>query len=458
MGNDPGTRVGGDLPRAVVRVRVDDEDLVEQREALDHLLDRTLHDRADRLRLVEGRQDEADGRALLGLERGQPAQVAELRMVEVRLAEPAVDARRDRADRLGRPVGGGERLGPGGELVERGAGDLLAGLDDDDGRLRARRDRFGERAEQIRLAVGSEGLRRGAHHHEVRLLGFAQDRRPDVRRLAQERLAVAVQVLLHEGGQRVLRLGSHGGGDPRRDEVEDRHRRPVRAGDRVGETDRELGVRSAADRHEDPPDRRGAALLDDRDVARGIADDFVDRRREHRRPVAVAGVRRLAAPAEDHEVRLLLAGSLDDALGRPPADAHDGMDRRAFGREVEDALEEPAGVPRPRRALRQRHPLGHLDDPERGQLAALVEDRRAELDQLLGGERVGDRDQDPRGERRAAHARTSAWAFFAGFPVQRSTRYGFSSSNSRAWRSTRSSACSVVIERFSMTKLPTRPK
>ena len=189
-------------------------------------------------------------------------------MVEVRLAEPALDASRDRADLLGRPVGGGQRLGTGGELVERGAGDLLAGLDDDDGRLRARRDRLRQRPEQVRLTVGSERLRRGAHHHEVGLLGLAQDRRPDVRRLAQERLAVRVQVLLHEGGQRVLGLGSHGRGDPRRDEVQDRHRRPVRAGDRVGEADRELGVRSAADRHEDPLDRRGAALLDDRDVAR----------------------------------------------------------------------------------------------------------------------------------------------------------------------------------------------
>ena len=351
MGDDPGTRVGGDLARLILRVRVDDEDLVEQLEALDHLLHRALHDRADRLRLVEGRQDEADRRALLGLERGQPGQVAELRMVEVRLAEPAIDARRDRADRLGGPVGGGKRLGTRGELVERRAGDLLAGLDDDDGRLRARRDRLGQRAEQVRLAIRPERLGRGAHHHEVGLLGLAQDRGTEVRRLAQERLAVRVQVLLHERGQRVLGLGADGRRDPGRDEVEDSHRGPVRLGDRVGETDRELGVRPAADRHEDPPDRRGAALLDDSDVAGRVAHDLVDRGREHGRAVAVASVRRLAAPAEDHEVRLLLAGCLDDALGRPPADAHDGLNRRSLGREVEDTLQEPTSVPRPRRAL-----------------------------------------------------------------------------------------------------------
>ena len=161
----------------------------------------------------------------------------------------------------------------------------------------------------------------------------------------------ALQVLLHERGQRVLGLGADGRRDPRRDEVEDRHRRPVRLGDRVGETDRELGVWPAADRHEDPPDRRSAALLDDRDVARRVAHDLVDRRREHGRAVAVASVRRLAAPAEDHEVRLLLAGCLDDALGRAPADAHDRLNRRSLGREVEDTLEEPTSVPRPRRAL-----------------------------------------------------------------------------------------------------------
>ena len=60
-----------------------------------------------------------------------------------------------------------------------------------------------------------------------------------------------------------------------------------------------------------------------------------------------------------------------------------------------------------------------------------------------------------------AKAEAGAGAAEAGSAVdarQRSTRYGFSSSNWRAWRSTRSSAWSVVTSRFSMTKLPTRPK
>ncbi len=86
------------------------------------------------------------------------------------------------------------------------------------------------------------------------LLRLAQDRVADVGRLAQDGLAAAADVLLDERGQRPLGLGPDGEGDPGRDEVEDDDRRVVVARDRVGETERELGVRAAADRDEDPPD------------------------------------------------------------------------------------------------------------------------------------------------------------------------------------------------------------
>ena len=173
------------------------------------------------------------------------------------------------------------------------------------------------------------------------------------------------------------------------------------ARDGVGETERQLRVRPAADRDEDAPDLLRAALLDDRDVARRVAHDLVDGRREDGRAVAVAAAGRAPAPAEDDEVGLLLGRRLDDALGGVPADAHDRVDGRPVRGVVEDALEEPPGVAGAGRALGQRHPLGDLDDPERGQLAgALVEHRGAEPDQLLRRHRVGDRDEDPRGERR----------------------------------------------------------
>ena len=71
---------------------------------------------------------------------------------------------------------------------------------------------------------------------------------------------------------------------------------------------------------------------------------------------------RLAAPAEDDEVGLLLRRRLDDALGRVPADPDERVDRRALGGVVEDPLEQAPGLPGAGRALGQRHALGHLDD------------------------------------------------------------------------------------------------
>ena len=378
MLDDPGALGLGDLAGAIGRRRVDDEDLVEQRHAADHLAHRPADDRPDRLLLVERRQHEADRQLLLLLERHQPAQVGELRVVEVRLAEPALDPDRDGARLLGGPVRGGERLGARGELLERAALDGLAGLDDHDRRPRAGGDRLRQRPEQVGLAVGAAGLGRGAHDDEVGLLGLAQDRVPDVGRLAQGGLALAHDVLLDERGERPLRLGPDGQGDPRRDEVEDRDDRVVVAGDGVGEMEGELGVGSAADRDEDPPDVLGAALLDDGDVARRVADDLVDRRREDGRAGAVPAAGGAPAPAEDDEVGLLLRGRLDDPLGGVPADADDRVDGRAVGRVVEHALEEPPGVPRPGGALGQGHALRDLDDPERRQLARPpIEHRRA---------------------------------------------------------------------------------
>ena len=153
-----------------------------------------------------------------------------------------------------------------------------------------------------------------------------------------------------------------------------------------------------------------AALLDDRDVAGGVADHLVDGRRDDGGPVALPVGPGPAAPPEDDQVGLLLGRCLDDALRSVAADAHDRVDRRPVGGVVEDALEQAAGVPGTGRALRQGHALGHLDDPERGDLAVLgVEHRGPEADELLGGHRVGDRDEDATGERRlGAHRGASA--------------------------------------------------
>ena len=65
--------------------------------------------------------------------------------------------------------------------------------------------------------------------------------------------------------------------------------------------------------------------------------------------LAVADARGLAAPAEDEEVRLLLGGCLHDPFGGVAADAHDRVDGRPFGHEVEDFLEQPARLAGARR-------------------------------------------------------------------------------------------------------------
>ena len=89
------------------------------------------------------------------------------------------------------------------------------------------------------------------------------------------------------------------------------------------------------------------------------------------------------------------------------------------------------------RTLGQRHPLRDLDDAEGRQLASTrIEHRGAEPDQLLCRARVRDRDEDAGREGRAGRHQATPSATPCSAACQRSTRYGLSSSNSRAWRST----------------------
>ncbi len=232
----------------------------------------------DRLLLVERRQDQRDRDALLLLELDEAPEVGELGVVEVRFAEPALDARWDGTRLLGGTVGGDERLRLRCQRVERRSADLLARLDDHDRRLGTGGDGLGQRPEQVRVHPVGAGHRRRAHHDEVGLLGLAQDGVAHVRRLAQDGLALALEVLLDERREGTFRLRPDGHRDAGRDEVEHDDGRAVVGGDRVGEADRQLRVGTAADRHQDTLDLARAALLDDRDVARRLADDLVDRR------------------------------------------------------------------------------------------------------------------------------------------------------------------------------------
>ena len=160
----------GDRARVILRIGVDHQQLVDERHLLHQLAPRGTHDRADRRRLVERRQDRADRDALLLLERHEHAQVAELAVVEVRLGEPAIDAGGRAAALLGRAVGRLERLGLLGALIEGRAGDRLACLDHDDRRLGMLGDGLGQDAEERAVGVGHVGRRhrRGAHDHQLR--------------------------------------------------------------------------------------------------------------------------------------------------------------------------------------------------------------------------------------------------------------------------------------------------
>ena len=252
--DDPRALGLGDLARPVGRRGVDDEDLVEQRHAPDHLAHAPAHDRADRLLLVERRQDQRDRDALLLLELDEPPEVGELGVVEVRFAEPALDAGGDGARLLGGTVGGDERLRLRCQLSNVAPPISSRVLTTTTEGLARARDRLGQRPEQVRVHAVAAGHRRRAHHDEVRLLGLAQDGVADVRRLAQDGLALALEVLLDERREGPFRLRPDGHRDARRDEVEHDDRRAVVGRDRVGEADRQLGVGTAADRHEDTLD------------------------------------------------------------------------------------------------------------------------------------------------------------------------------------------------------------
>ena len=242
-----------DLPRPVGRVGVDDQQFVDELVALHQLASRPRDDRADRLFLVERGQHQADRQALLALETDQSIEVAELAVVKVRFAEPALDSLRNRPCLLGRPFDRRQRLGLLLEPVEGRLVDRLARLDDDHRRLGSRRDRLRQRPEE-RGSTPAPGRRRGrAHHHHVGLVRLTNDRVADVRGLAHRLLDVAVGMLSNEVGQGTLGLRPDPLRRPRRDQMQGDDGALVAMGQGVGEAKSQLGVRAAADRHENAP-------------------------------------------------------------------------------------------------------------------------------------------------------------------------------------------------------------
>ena len=244
-------------------------------------------DRPDRLLLVERRQDQRDRDALLLLELDEAPQVGELGVVEVRFAEPALDAGRDGARFLGGTVGRGEALGLRRELVEGRAADRLARLDDHDGRLGAGGDGLGQRPEQVRV----RRRRRRARPRRPSRRGRPSRPRAGWRcgrwapRAGRPR-PCRWRCCLMNAGERALRLGADGHRDAR----------PGRGGGRRPSRRGRCAIASAkrsASSAWGPP-RTGTRT---RWISRAprclttamshgdVADDLVDRRREDGRAV-----------------------------------------------------------------------------------------------------------------------------------------------------------------------------
>ena len=216
---------------------------------------------------------------------------------------------------------------------------------------------------------------------------------PDARRLAdQARGASRSGVLADERVHGGLLALDRPLADPLRHDVEHDDLRAEALRQVAADPHRQLGVGAASDRDEDRLHLVEPALLDDGDVARRLAHDRVDRRREDRaRPRPLTGHRHLgrlglgpgrlrrgrrSAPAEDDEVRALLPDRLDDAIGCMTADADQRpqLDTLLVA-DVEHALEQPPRGPGLGGALGQAHALRHLDDSERGDLGAAARSR-----------------------------------------------------------------------------------
>ena len=374
-------------------------------------------------------------------------------MREVRLGEPAIHPGRHALGDRRRPLGGLERLGLRGAALEDGAARRLLRLDHDDGGPGLLRHGLGQGAEEAALRRQCQRSRRprqgrGAHDQQLGRLGLAQDRRGDAGALDEQRSGTPSGVMTHEGPQGALRLGPHGGVQLRPHDVERDHLGVQTAAERVGEADGQLRMGAATHGDEDAVHVVDTPLLDHGDVARRIAHHLVDGRAEDGlgRPRAC---RWRPAPAEDDEIRLVLRGGLDDALGRPAPDAHRGAQLDVVGRELQHALQQAASLAGAGRPLGERHPLRDLDDAQRGERAAVLHDRRADAHEVGRGARVGQRQEDAAGQAGAAPHEPAR---------QRSTNSGLTDSKTRAWRSTTASASSPLSSAVSRTWLATRPK
>ena len=414
--------------RLVGRGGVDDQQLVDERYRLHQLPPRAPHDGPDGGRLVERRQDQADGQALALLEghqpaagrrtpgggssirrtSGRPARARCAATATARSAASSVSACSARSSKIGR-VGASRVLTT--MTVGRACWAMASGRAPKSAALGWQRQRAGSR----------QGGR--THDHEPGAVRLAQDRRRRRSSPSTSRAGEALAVRVLRGRTRPAlarpghgRLGSMSGGTtcststsaPKAGPSASAKRRassacgPPRTGTRMRRTSLD------------------AALLDDRDVAGRVAHDLVDGRAEDGLGRSAAGtlaarLRGGPAPAEEDEVGLLFR--------RPPR----RCPRPRGGRcgPWSAARRRPARTParaaagdapgargwRPRRAAM---PSAHLDDAERREHAAVLQERGADAHEVGRRARVGERDEDADGQAAAAavHAPASSGVRF----------------------------------------------
>src|SRR6266550_8946355 len=359
----------GDLPRSILRARVDDDELVDERKALDEPgADRT-DDLADRRGLVEGGKADRDTHVLSLLRFHQAAQIGELTRAERVLDEPFVDELAEDPTPIGTLLRKRRALDED-RRCDRGAGAH-------DHRVAGRVDqRVANRPERISRALAAGG----AEDDRVVLGELLRDHAHGIAGSRDEPLHAFVVCELPE---KLVQGRALPAAVALRD-MEQRDRAVARPGKLDAEPRGELRVPAAADRHQDPARARRRAL-DDGDVRRRVAKDRFDRGAEQipTRPL----------PADEQEIGPLVRAGLANGV---PSHAGDRDERTHLPAGTEISHQRVKGAATTTRlglSRRERGVTGHLDDRGEDDLAPAGQRGRS-LEERALALGLGDRDED----------------------------------------------------------------
>src|SRR6266550_5492590 len=286
-----------DLAGPILRARVDDDELVDQRKTLDEARADGADDLADGRLFVERRKSDRDAEVLALFRVDEPAKVRELRRAERVLGEPFVDDLAEHAtafralERKARPLHEHRR-------------DERRTRADDQRVLRVGDDPLADGPERIARALAAGR----AEHDRVVLGQLVSDHLRRVARPRHEPLdALVVRALTEQLVEGLCLSPAVALGD-----VKQRHSATLRFGQRDPEAGGELRIAAATHGDEDALRARGTALHHG-EIAWRLAQDRLDRRPED--------VPSGPAPGDDEQVRPLGRAGFADRL---PTDAGDG--------------------------------------------------------------------------------------------------------------------------------------